>query len=125
MDDQLKYLLENCKKSMEASVTHLENELLNIRAGKANPSMLKSVHVNYYGNETPINQLANINTPDSKTIVIQPWEKSIPTKLLSGSSLAMAIKKSPMPKPISNFKGWEFPNWLFHSGVSLTSRNKG
>ena len=77
MDDQLKYLLENCKKSMEASVTHLENELLNIRAGKANPSMLKSVHVNYYGNETPINQLANVNTPDSKTIVIQPWEKSI------------------------------------------------
>ena len=60
MDDQLKYLLENCKKSMEASVTHLENELLNIRAGKANPSMLKSVHVNYYGNETPINQLANV-----------------------------------------------------------------
>ena len=56
MDDQLKYLLENCKKSMEASVTHLENELLNIRAGKANPSMLKSVHVNYYGNETPISQ---------------------------------------------------------------------
>ena len=60
---------------MENSVDHLERELLNIRAGKASPSMLASVKLDYYGSLTPLSQIANINTPDAQTISIQPWEK--------------------------------------------------
>ena len=60
---------------MENSVDHLEKELLNIRAGKASPSMLASVKLDYYGSLTPLSQIANINTPDAQTISIQPWEK--------------------------------------------------
>ena len=60
---------------MSNSVDHLERELLNIRAGKSNPSMLSSVRVEYYGSLTPLSQIANISTPDSQTISVQPWEK--------------------------------------------------
>jgi len=60
---------------MQNSINHLEKELLNIRAGKANPSMLSSIKLDYYGAITLLSQLANINTPDSQTISIQPWEK--------------------------------------------------
>ena len=60
---------------MGNSIDHLEKELLNIRAGKANPSMLSSVKLDYYGSLTPLSQVANINTPDAQTISIQPWEK--------------------------------------------------
>ena len=60
---------------MSNSIDHLERELLNIRAGKANPSMLASVRVEYYGSLTPLSQIANISTPDSQTISVQPWEK--------------------------------------------------
>ena len=60
---------------MQNSIDHLEKELLNIRAGRANPSMLSSVKLDYYGAMTSLSQLANINTPDSQTISIQPWEK--------------------------------------------------
>jgi ribosome recycling factor len=60
---------------MDNSIKFLEKELLNIRAGKANPNMLSSVKVDYYGSLTPLNQIANVNTPDSQTLSIQPWEK--------------------------------------------------
>ncbi|MGB0486576.1 MAG: ribosome recycling factor [Flavobacteriaceae bacterium] len=60
---------------MTNAIKHLEKELLNIRAGKANPSMLSSVKVDYYGATTPLSQIANINTPDSQTLSVQPWEK--------------------------------------------------
>ena len=60
---------------MENSIDHLERELLNIRAGKASPSMLASVKLDYYGSLTALSQIANINTPDAQTISIQPWEK--------------------------------------------------
>jgi len=62
---------------MENSMEHLANELAKIRAGKATPSMLDSVQVEYYGTPTPLNQVANINTVDARTISVQPWEKSI------------------------------------------------
>lgn len=60
---------------MTNAIKHLEKELLNIRAGKANPSMLSSVKVDYYGATTPLSQIANINTPDAQTLSVQPWEK--------------------------------------------------
>ena len=62
---------------MEKAIVHLETELSKIRAGKANPSMLDNIHVDYYGTSTLLNQVANVNTPDARTIVIQPWEKGM------------------------------------------------
>ena len=73
--EEIEFIIEACKESMEDSIDHLERELLNIRAGKANPSMLASVKLDYYGSLTPLSQISNINTPDAQTISIQPWEK--------------------------------------------------
>ena len=73
--EEIEFIIEACKESMENSVDHLEKELLNIRAGKASPSMLASVKLDYYGSLTPLSQIANVNTPDAQTISIQPWEK--------------------------------------------------
>jgi len=73
--EELEFILEATEESMVNSISFLEKELLNIRAGKANPNMLSSVKVDYYGAQTPLNQIANINTPDSQTLSIQPWEK--------------------------------------------------
>ncbi|MDG1291282.1 MAG: ribosome recycling factor [Flavobacteriaceae bacterium] len=77
MNEEIDIITETAKESMELSVQHLEKELLNIRAGKANPIMLNSVFVEYYGTPTPLSQVANINTPDGRTLSIQPWEKSL------------------------------------------------
>ena len=84
MNEKLKVILKSAEDKMQSSLLHLENELLNIRAGKANPNMLKSVMVDYYGNPTAIAQLANINTPDSKSLVVQPWDKSILQEIEKG-----------------------------------------
>ena len=73
--EEIEFIIEACRESMQNSINHLEKELLNIRAGKANPSMLSSIKLDYYGAMTLLSQLANINTPDSQTISIQPWEK--------------------------------------------------
>jgi len=62
---------------MEHAITHLDKELVHIRAGKASPRMLDSVMVEYYGSMVPVAQVSNINTPDARTIAIQPWEKSM------------------------------------------------
>lgn len=63
------------KAGMEESLEHLQNELVKVRAGKASPSMLSGIMVDYYGSPTPLNQVANIMTSDSRTLSIQPWEK--------------------------------------------------
>ncbi len=65
------------KQLMQKSLDHLQEELLKIRAGKASPNMLSGIKVDYYGTPTPLAQVANVSTPDSKTIAIQPWEKSL------------------------------------------------
>tara|TARA_B100000886_G_scaffold95740_1_gene63472 strand:- start:657 stop:1208 length:552 start_codon:yes stop_codon:yes gene_type:complete len=70
-------LIENAELSMMSALTHLETELSKIRAGKANPIMLKGISVEYYGNVTPLNQVASISTPNGQTISIQPWEKDL------------------------------------------------
>jgi ribosome recycling factor len=62
---------------MGSAIDHLETELLKIRAGKANPVMLSSVMVDYYGTPTPLSQVANVSTPDARTLSIQPWEKAL------------------------------------------------
>ena len=73
--EELDFIIEASIEQMDNSIKFLEKELLNIRAGKANPNMLSSVKVDYYGDLTPLNQIANVNTPDSQTLSIQPWEK--------------------------------------------------
>ena len=73
--EELDFIIESSKELMDNSIIYLEKELVNIRAGKANPNMLSSVNVEYYGVMTPLSQISNINTPDSQTISIQPWEK--------------------------------------------------
>ena len=77
MNEEVKFILETTKESMDAAITHLQKEFLKIRAGKASPAMLSTVMVDYYGSQTPLNQVSNINTPDARTISVQPWEKSM------------------------------------------------
>lgn len=79
MNEELSFILESTEENMHNAIKHLEKQLLNIRAGKASPAMLGSVMVEYYGSMTPLTQVANINTPDARTLTIQPFEKnSIP-----------------------------------------------
>ena len=77
MDEDIQFILDSTKESMDAAIKHLEKAFVNIRAGKASPAMLGSVMVEYYGSLTPLNQVANVNTPDGRTITVQPWEKSM------------------------------------------------
>ena len=77
MNEELNMVFAMARESMEATYEHLGHELTKIRAGKASPSMLSSVKVDYYGTETPLNQVANINTNDARTLVVQPWEKAL------------------------------------------------
>lgn len=69
-------IISHAREMMNRAIAHLETELVKIRTGKATPSMLDSVMVEYYGALTPLNQIANINTPDARTIIVQPWEKN-------------------------------------------------
>ncbi|MAH81637.1 MAG: ribosome recycling factor [Flavobacteriaceae bacterium] len=77
MMEEIEFILESTKENMNNAIKHLEKELLNIRAGKANPIMLSSIMLDYYGSQTPLSQIANISTPDSRTLTIQPWEKGL------------------------------------------------
>jgi ribosome recycling factor len=84
MNEEVKFILDSLKEQMEKAIYHLNIEFSNIRAGKATPSMLKNVTVDYYGASTPLSQVANINTLDAHTITIQPWEKSIISEIEKG-----------------------------------------
>jgi len=77
MNEEVQMVYEMTKERMEKAVEHLDSELIRIRAGKANVHILDGVQVDYYGTPTPLNQVSNISTPDAKTIMIQPWEKSM------------------------------------------------
>lgn len=85
--EELDFIIDSTEELMSKAITHLENEFKNIRAGKASPAMLMGVKVDYYGTLTPISQVANINTPDARTIMVQPWEK----KLISEIEKAILI----------------------------------
>ncbi len=77
MNQEIEFIIDTAKEQMENAIEHLKKELANIRAGKASPSMLRSVMVDYYGSQTPLAQVANVNTPDARTITVQPWEKNM------------------------------------------------
>ncbi|OZV71081.1 ribosome recycling factor [Winogradskyella aurantia] len=88
MNEEIKFILDTAQEAMDAAIKHLEKQLVNIRAGKASPAMLGSVMVDYYGSQTPLNQVANVNTPDGRTISVQPWEKSMLQEIERGIMLA-------------------------------------
>ena len=86
--DEVEFILEGAKEGMENAISHLKKQLSNIRAGKASPNMLGSVMVEYYGAQTPLQQVANVNTPDARTLSIQPFEKSLIQEIERGIMLA-------------------------------------
>jgi ribosome recycling factor len=75
--EDIQLILDMCEEGMSAAIEHLAKELTKIRAGKAHGSMVSGVYVDYYGSSTPLSQVSNINTPDARTISIQPWEKAM------------------------------------------------
>ena len=77
MNEEIEFIIDTAKEVMNNAIAHLIKELRTIRAGKATPSMLSNVMVDYYGSQTPLSQVANVNTPDARTISIQPWEKNM------------------------------------------------
>ncbi len=77
MSEELDLILDDAESAMKKAISHLETELVKIRAGKANPAMLDGITVDYYGSPTPINQVANVTVLDARTISIQPWEKNM------------------------------------------------
>ncbi len=77
MQGEVNEYLEEGRMAMEESYHHLELELAKIRAGRATPNMVGGLMVDYYGNATPMNQVGNISNADTRTLVIQPWEKTM------------------------------------------------
>jgi ribosome recycling factor len=77
MNDLIKTQLDDAKAHMEKAIEFCDGELVKIRAGKAMPSMLDGIFVDYYGTPTALNQVGSVNTPDARTLVVQPWEKSL------------------------------------------------
>lgn len=77
MAGDMKQVMHHGKEEMDRAMDHLHKELNNIRTGKASPAMLSSIKVEYYGNPTPLNQVASVTTSDARTLTIQPWEKSL------------------------------------------------
>ena len=75
--DEIQLYLDEATELMSKALTHVSHELTKIRAGKANPSMLDSIMVSYYGAMTPLSQVSSLTTPDARTIFIKPWEKGM------------------------------------------------
>lgn len=88
MDEEIQFIIDSTNEKMETAIDHLEHEFVNIRAGKATPSMLNGVKVDYYGALTPLSQVANVNTMDAHTITVQPWEKSLIPEIEKGILVA-------------------------------------
>ncbi|WP_285059706.1 ribosome recycling factor [Pedobacter ginsengisoli] len=77
MNDLIKKQLQDAQVSMDKAILHCESELTKIRAGKASAGMLDGIVVDYYGSATALSQVASINTPDARTLIVQPWEKNM------------------------------------------------
>lgn len=77
MADDLNSIIDHAEESMNKAISHLEVELVKVRAGKANPNIVDGLVVDYYGTPTPINQVGNISVVDARTLTIQPWEKNM------------------------------------------------
>jgi ribosome recycling factor len=95
MDEEAKFHIDVAKEKMEKAIRHLDDELLHIRAGKATPAILDGIHVDYYGAIMPLAQVSSIGTPDPKTILIQPWDKSM-FEVIEKAILAANIGLTPI-----------------------------
>lgn len=84
MSEDIQMALSDAEDEMKSSIDHLKKELAKIRAGRATPSMLESVMVEYYGSPTPLSQVANVNSLDARTLTVQPWEKSMLDEISKG-----------------------------------------
>lgn len=84
MTEELQMIYEELKSSNVKSIEHFESELAKIRAGKASPSMLSGVMVEYYEAMTPLQQVANVSVMDARTLIVQPWEKSTLNDIAKG-----------------------------------------
>ena len=100
MTDELELIKEEAQEKMDKAIKHLEYELSHLRAGRANPLLLDGIHVDYYGAHTPLSQVSSINTPDAKSILIQPWEKTM-LGVIEKAILAANIGMTPKPPPPS------------------------
>ncbi len=81
MQEEVDFILDDAADTMQKAINHLETELVKVRAGKASPSMLDGITVEYYGAPTLINQVANVTVQDARTLTIQPWEKAMLPKI--------------------------------------------
>lgn len=95
MNEEVQFIIDSAEEKMQSAIHHLELEFVNIRAGKATPSMLNGVKVEYYGSLTPLSQVANVNTLDAHTITVQPWEKQLISEI-EKSILAANLGFNPM-----------------------------
>ncbi|TFH39724.1 MAG: ribosome recycling factor [Bacteroidia bacterium] len=95
MNEEIEIILEETEERMSNAVNHLETELSKLRAGKATPMLLDGISVDYYGLSTPLAQVSNINTPDPRSIIVQPWEKNM-LGLIEKAILAANIGLTPM-----------------------------
>jgi len=77
MNEDIELIIEETSDRMQKALEHLEHELARLRAGRSNPALLDGITVDYYGVNSPLSQVSNINTPDPKTILVQPWEKNM------------------------------------------------
>jgi len=77
MSETVEQIVDETSVNMKRAIAHLESELSKVRAGKATPAIVDGIYVDYYGNPTPLNQVANVSIPDARTITIQPWEKNM------------------------------------------------
>ncbi len=77
MTEESKQILDSATAKMQKAIDHLQEALLAVRAGKASQNLLNGIMVDYYGNPTPVSQVASVNIPDAKTVLIQPWEKNM------------------------------------------------
>lgn len=84
MTEDIQLIYDEFKSANAKSLSHLEYELQKVRAGKATPSMLQSVMVDYYGAPTPLSQVANVSTLDARTITVQPWERALLNEISKG-----------------------------------------
>jgi ribosome recycling factor len=93
MTEDIKMYLDDAEESMQKALNHTGVELTKIRAGKASPAMVEDIRVDYYGTPTPISQVANVTTPDARTLMIKPWEKNMLgeiNKAIKNSDLGLA-----------------------------------
>jgi len=95
MNEDVELIIEETRDRMQKALDHLEHELARLRAGRATPVLLDGITVDYYGVNSPLSQVSNINTPDPKTILIQPWEKTM-LSTIEKAILAANIGLTPM-----------------------------